>query len=181
MPPNAQFACDFVHKSAHFRKNMPKKTLDRIDRRILEHLQRDGRLANQALAARVALSPSPCLRRVRALEKAGVIREYVALLNPLKVGLGMLAYVSVKLEKKGRMPVEQFVRAVQGWPEVVACYSMTGDMDYLMRVQVEDLDHYSRFLMGKLVKLPGVIDIRSNFVLERVKDTTALPLEHLAG
>jgi len=158
---------------------MPK--LDRIDRKILAELQRDGRLANQELAARVALSPSPCLRRVRALEKEGVIREYVALVDPLKVGLGMLAYVSVKLEKKGRMPVEQFVRAVQSWPEVVACYSMTGDMDYLMRVQVEDLDHYARFLMGKLVKQPGVIDIRSNFVLERVKDTTALPLGHLGA
>jgi Lrp/AsnC family leucine-responsive transcriptional regulator len=158
---------------------MPK--IDRIDCRILGELQRDGRLANQELAARVALSPSPCLRRVRALEKEGVIREYVALLDPLKVGLGMLGYVSVKLEKKGRMPVEQFVRAVQSWPEVVACYSMTGDMDYLMRVQVEDLDHYTRFLMGRLVKQPGVIDIRSNFVLERIKDTTALPLEHLGG
>ena len=161
------------------RNKMPK--MDRVDRRILEHLQRDGRLANQELAARVALSPSPCLRRVRALEKEGVIREYVALLDPIKVGLGMLAYVSVKLEKKGRMPVEQFVRAVQSWPEVVACYSMTGDVDYLMRVQVEDLDHYTRFLMGKLVKQPGVIDIHSNFVLERVKDTTALPLEHLGS
>lgn len=158
---------------------MPK--MDRVDRRILEQLQRDGRLANQELAARVALSPSPCLRRVRALEKEGVIREYVALLDPLKVGLGMLAYVSVKLEKKGRMPVEQFVRAVQSWPEVVACYSMTGEVDYLMRVQVEDLDHYTRFLMGKLVKQPGVIDIHSNFVLERVKDTTALPLDHLGS
>ena len=160
---------------------MPRIKLDRIDHRILAHLQRDGRLANQELAARVALSPSPCLRRVRALEKQGVIREYVALLDPLKVGLGMLAFVSVKLEKKGRMPVEQYLRAVQSWPEVVACYSMTGDMDYLMRIQVEDLDHYARFLMGKLVKQPGVIDIRSNFVLERVKDTTALPLEHRAG
>ncbi len=158
---------------------MPKQTLDRIDRRILESLQADGRLTNQDLAARVALSPSPCLRRVRALEKAGVIRQYVALLDPPKVGLGMLAYVTVKLEKKGKMPVDQFIRAVQSWPEVIACYSMTGDMDYLMRVQVEDLDHYSRFIMDTLLKQPGVIDIRSNFVLERVKDTTALPLAHL--
>jgi len=159
---------------------MPSSALDRIDRKILEHLQADGRLTNQDLAARIALSPSPCLRRVRALEEAGVIRQYVALVDPLKVGLGMLAYVSVKLEKRGRMPVEQFTRAVQSWPEVIACYSMTGDMDYLMRVQVEDLDHYARFIMEKLLKQPGVIDIRSNFVLERVKDTTSVPLEHLA-
>jgi len=158
---------------------MPITSLDRIDRKILESLQADGRLTNQDLAARVALSPSPCLRRVRALEEAGVIRQYVALLDPPRVGLGMLAYVTVKLEKKGKMPVDQFIRAVQGWPEVIACYSMTGDMDYLMRVQVEDLDHYSRFIMEKLLKQPGVIDIKSNFVLERVKDTTALPLAHL--
>lgn len=158
---------------------MPKLRLDRTDLRILEALQAEGRLTNQELAERVALSPSPCLRRVRALEEAGVIRQYVALLDPLKVGLGMLAYVTVKLEKKGKMPVEQFVRAVQSWPEVIACYSMTGDMDYLMRVQVEDLDHYARFIMEKLLKQPGVTDIRSNFVLERVKDTTALPLGHL--
>ena len=159
---------------------MPTSPLDRIDRKILEHLQADGRLTNQDLAARVALSPSPCLRRVRALEEAGVLRQYVALVDPLKVGLAMLAYVTVKLEKRGKMPVEQFTRAVQTWPEVVACYSMTGDMDYLMRVQVEDLDHYARFIMEKLLKQPGVIDIRSNFVLERVKDTTAVPLGHLS-
>jgi len=161
-------------------KTTQKTVLDRIDRRILEHLQDDGRLSNQELAARVALSPSPCLRRVRALERAGVIRRYAALLEPLQVGLGLLAYVTVKLEKRGKMPVDQFTRAVQSWPEVIACFSMTGDMDYLMRVQVEDLEHYSRFVMDKLLKQPGVIDIRTNFVLERIKETTALPLEHLA-
>ena len=161
-------------------KTTQKTVLDRIDRRILEHLQDDGRLSNQELAARVALSPSPCLRRVRALERAGVIRRYAALLEPLQVGIGLLAYVTVKLEKRGKMPVDQFTRAVQSWPEVIACFSMTGDMDYLMRVQVEDLEHYSRFVMDKLLKQPGVIDIRTNFVLERIKETTALPLEHLA-
>ena len=156
-----------------------KLVLDRIDRRILEQLQTDGRLSNQELAERVSLSPSPCLRRVRALERAGVIRRYAALLEPREVGLGLLSYVSVKLEKRGKMPVDQFTRAVEGWPEVIACYSMTGDMDYLMRVQVEDLEHYSRFVMDKLLKQPGVIDIRTNFVLERIKETTALPLEQL--
>jgi len=159
---------------------MPKIVLDRTDRRILEQLQTDGRLSNQELAERVLLSPSPCLRRVRALERSGVIQRYAALLDPLRVGLELLAYVSVKLEKRGKMPVDQFTRAVQSWPEVIACFSMTGDMDYLMRVQVEDLAHYSRFIMDKLLKQPGVIDIRSNFVLERVKETTALPLEQLA-
>ena len=159
---------------------MPITALDKTDRRILELLQADGRLSNQELAERVLLSPSPCLRRVRALERSGVIRRYAAVLEPMRVGLELLAYVSVKLEKRGKMPVEQFMRAVQGWPEVISCFSMTGDMDYLMRVQVENLAHYSRFIMDKLLKQPGVIDIRSNFVLERVKETTALPLEHLA-
>ena len=154
--------------------------LDATDRRILDELQSDGRLSNQELAERVALSPSPCLRRVRALERAGIIRRYAAVLDPLQVGLGLLAFVTVKLEKRGKMPVDQFTRAVESWPEVIACYSMTGDMDYLMRVQVENLEHYSRFVMDKLLKQPGVIDIRTNFVLERVKETSALPLGHLA-
>ncbi|HMA88392.1 MAG TPA: Lrp/AsnC family transcriptional regulator [Burkholderiales bacterium] len=161
-------------------KTAKKLRLDRIDRRILEQLQDDGRLSNQELAERVALSPSPCLRRVRGLERAGIIRGYAALLDALQVGLGLLAFVTVKLEKRGKMPVDQFTRAVQAWPEVIACFSMTGDMDYLMRVQVEDLEHYSRFIMEKLLKQPGVIDIRTNFVLERIKETTALPLAHLA-
>ncbi|OFW18749.1 MAG: ArsR family transcriptional regulator [Acidobacteria bacterium RIFCSPLOWO2_02_FULL_59_13] len=159
---------------------MPKAMLDATDRRILDELQSDGRLSNQELAERVSLSPSPCLRRVRALERAGIIRRYAAVLDPLQVGLGLLAYVTVKLEKRGKMPVDQFTRAVESWPEVIACYSMTGDMDYLMRVQVENLEHYSRFVMDKLLKQPGVIDIRTNFVLERVKETSALPLGHLA-
>jgi Lrp/AsnC family leucine-responsive transcriptional regulator len=153
--------------------------LDRTDRKILDLLQREGRLSNVELAEKVALSPSPCLRRVRALEEAGVIKQYVALLEPAKVGLALLAYVSVKLEKRGKMPIDEFSRAVQAWPEVVACYSMTGEMDYLLRVQVEDLDHYTRFMMDRLLKQTGVVDVKSNFVLERVKDTTALPLAHL--
>lgn len=158
---------------------MPNLSLDRIDRQLLELLQADGRLSNIELADRVSLSPSPCLRRVRALEESGVIRKYVALLEPGRVGLGLLAFVNVKLEKRGSMPVADFARAVQTWSEVVACYSMTGDMDYLLRVHVEDLEHYSRFVMNKVLKHPAVIDVKSNFVLERIKDTTALPLSHL--
>jgi len=158
---------------------MPATALDRTDRKILDLLQRDGRLSNVDLAEKVALSPSPCLRRVRALEVAGVVRQYVALLDPGKVGLALLAYVNVKLEKRGKMPIDDFSKAVQAWPEVVACYSMTGDMDYLLRVQVENLDHYTRFMMERLLKQAGVIDVKSNFVLERIKDTTALPLAHL--
>lgn len=155
---------------------MNEQALDRIDRRIVDALQRDGRLANNELAAQVNLSPSPCLRRVRSLEEAGVIKGYVALVDPAKVGLNMLAYVSVKLEKKGQMPAEDFASAVETWSEVTECYSMTGDMDYLLRVQVEDLDHFSRFLMGKLLKQSGVADVKSSFALQRVKETTVLPV-----
>jgi Lrp/AsnC family leucine-responsive transcriptional regulator len=160
--------------------SVPRPDLDTIDHRILEILQKEGRLSNQELAERVALSPAPCLRRVRALEKAGVIRQYAALLDPRKVGLGMMAFVTVKLEKGGKLPAVDFVRAVRAWPEVAGCYSMTGETDYFLRIFVEDLDHYTRFLMGRVLKQPGVMDVKSNIVLEAIKDTTALPLEQVA-
>jgi len=155
--------------------------LNRTDRRLLELLQRDGSLTNLELAGRVNLSPSACLRRVRSLEKAGVIRRYVALLDPRKIGLGLMGFVTVKLEKRGRMPTDAFARAVKDWPEVLACHALTGDMDYLLRVQVEGLDHFSRFVMDSLLKHPGVLDVKSSFVLEEVKETTVLPLTHLAS
>jgi len=150
--------------------------MNRTDRRLLEILQRDGRLTNLELASRVNLSPSACLRRVRALEEAGVIRSYAALLDAKRVGLALLAFVNVKLEKRGRMPTDAFARAVKDWPEVLACHALTGDMDYLLRVQVADLDHFSRFVMESLLKHPGVLDVKSSFVLEEVKETTALPI-----
>lgn len=155
---------------------MPTPSLDRTDLRMLELLQQEGRLTNQDLAERVSLSPSPCLRRLKRLEEAGVIRGYVALLDPDRIGLGLLAYVSVKLEKRGKMPMDDFRARVQGWPEVLACYAMTGEMDYLLRVHVEDLQHFSRFVMDQLLRQPGVVDVRSSFALERIKETTALPL-----
>lgn len=150
--------------------------LDRTDLRILDVLQRHGRLSNQEVADRVSLSPSPCLRRIKRLEDSGVIRQYVALVDPEKVGLGLLAYVSVKLEKRGKMPIEDFGARVQSWPEVAACYAMTGEMDYLLRVHVEDLQHFSRFVMDQLLRQPGVVDVKSSFALSRIKETTALPL-----
>src|SRR5690606_1905783 len=157
--------------------------LDRTDLRILAELQRDGRLTNQELADRVSLSPSPCLRRVRRLEESGVIRQYAALLDPARVGLGLLAYVNVKLEKRatsrGRFAFDEFGASVLGWSEVVECYATTGDSDYLMRIYVRDLAHFSRFVMDVLLKHPGVLDVRSSFALQRVKDTSALPLGHL--
>ena len=154
--------------------------LDRTDIKILQLLQSNSRISNQELAEAVSLSPSPCLRRVKQLEDAGIIGKYVALVNPKAVGLDLLAYVNVKLEKRvtqsGRFAFEDFGAAVQAWPEVVACYSMTGDLDYLMRVQVKDLNHFSAFVMDKLLKHSGVLDVRSSFALERIKETTALPI-----
>ena len=155
---------------------MPALPLDRTDVRILEVLQNEGRLSNQEVAERVSLSPSPCLRRIKRLEEQGVIRGYVALVDADKIGLGLLAYVSVKLEKRGNMPMEEFRARVQGWPEVLSCYAMTGEMDYLLHVQVEDLQHFSRFVMDRLLRQPGVVDVKSSFALECIKDTTALPL-----
>lgn len=153
---------------------------DRTDRRILDLLQQDGKLSNQEVAERVNLSPSPCLRRIRRLEEAGVIRQYVALLEPKKLGLGLLAFATVRLEKQAeaprRSPIDAFRAAVQSWPEVVACYAMTGEMDYLLRVQAKDLEHYSRFVLDHLLRHPAVVDVKSSFALERIKDTTALPL-----
>lgn len=162
---------------------MPTFEMDQIDRRILALLQANGRLTNQEVAEAVNLSPSPCLRRIRRLEEAGVIRQYVALLDPDRVGLGLLAYVNVRLEKHGdrptgsaRSPRADFAASVGNWPEVVACYAMTGEMDYLLRVHVEDMAHFSRFMMETLLRHPAVLDVKSSFALQRIKDTTALPL-----
>jgi Lrp/AsnC family transcriptional regulator, leucine-responsive regulatory protein len=155
-------------------------TLDKTDRKILQALQTNGRMSNQELADFVSLSPSPCLRRVKQLEEAGVISRYVALIDPSAIGLDLLAYVNVKLEKRpvarGKFAFEEFREEVLLWPEVAACYSMTGDLDYLLRVQVANLDAFSAFVMNRLLKHPAVIDVRSSFALERIKETTALSL-----
>ncbi|OWT73368.1 MULTISPECIES: Lrp/AsnC family transcriptional regulator [unclassified Achromobacter] len=159
---------------------MSEIDLDKTDRRILAELQRDGRLSNQELADRVSLSPSPCLRRVRRLEEEGYIRRYVALVDPDKVGFGLVAYVTIRLNKhsgSSHAPMAEFARDVQAWPEVVACYAMTGDMDYLLRVQVRDLADFSRFAMDTLMQHPSVIDMRSSFALQKLKETTELALE----
>lgn len=156
---------------------MANVDLDRTDRRILAELQRDCRLTNQELAERVSLSPSPCLRRVRRLESLGVIRQYVALVDAEKVGFGLAAYIEVRLQKQAQgdhEPLADFARAVQRWPEVAACFATTGDMDYLLRIQVEDLAHFSRFAMDTLMQHPAVVDMRSSFVLRTIKDTTAV-------
>ena len=154
--------------------------LDAIDRRILRALQADGRMIYDTLAAQVSLSPSATLRRVKRLEESGVIAGYVALVPPERVGLGLTAYLNVRLEKHSevhkRNPMDLFRAAVQTWPEVVECAALTGEMDYLLRDVVQDMAHYSRFIMDTLLKHPSVEDCKTSFVLDRVKNTTALPL-----
>ena len=154
--------------------------LDAIDRRILRALQADGRMIYDALAAQVSLSPSATLRRVKRLEESGVIAGYVALVSPEHVGLALTAYLNVRLEKHSEMhkrnPMDLFRAAVQTWPEVVECAALTGEMDYLLRVVVQDMAHYARFIMDTLLKHPSVEDCKTSFVLDRVKNTTALPL-----
>jgi len=154
--------------------------LDTIDRRILRALQANGRITYDELAAQVSLSPSATLRRVKRLEESGVVAGYVALLHADKLGLGLTAYLNVRLEKNTeahkRNPMDLFRAAVQTWPEVVECAALTGEMDYLLRVVVADMAHYSRFVMDTLLKHPSVQDCRTSFVLDRVKNTTALPV-----
>lgn len=152
--------------------------LDAVDRRILQVLQTQGRCTYDELAQAVGLSASAALRRVRRLEDAGVIAGYVALVDPVRVGLGLTAYINVRLEKHTeshkRNPMDLFAASVQTWPEVVECSALTGEMDFLLRVVVRDMDHYSRFIMESLLKHPSVQDCKTSFVLQRVKGTTAL-------
>ena len=155
---------------------MPKNSLDATDIRILQELQRDAKLTNVELAARVHLSPSPCLARVRALEQSGIIARYVTLLDPLKVGQAVSVFIQVRLEQQVKRALETFEAAVSTWPEVMECYLMTGDSDYLLRVVVADVPALERFILERLSKIRGVANIRSSFALKQVKYETALPL-----
>jgi DNA-binding Lrp family transcriptional regulator len=149
---------------------------DAKDLRILERLQRDARIANVDLARAVHLSPSPCLARVRALEASGVISRYVTLLDPIRLGLTVSVFVQVTLEKQIEPMLDKFERAVRERPEVMECYLMTGDADYLLRVVVPDVPALERFIVDVLAKMPGIGNIRSSFALKQVKYETALPL-----
>ncbi|MDH4050915.1 MAG: Lrp/AsnC family transcriptional regulator [Rubrivivax sp.] len=154
--------------------------LGKLDRHILQVLQADGRCTYDELGARVGLSASAVLRRVKRLEDAGIIAGYVALVAPERVGLGLTAYINVRLEKQTeshkRNPMDQFGAAVQAWPEVAECAALTGEMDFLLRVVVRDMAHYSRFMLESLLKHPSVQDCKTSFVMQRVKGTTALPV-----
>jgi Lrp/AsnC family leucine-responsive transcriptional regulator len=156
---------------------MPKPNLDAVDRKILAQLQIDGRMSLSDLAGKVGLSPSPCLRRVRILERDGVISRYVAVLDQRAVGLPVSVFVSIKLERQKQDALNQFAKAIARWPEVLECYLMTGPRDYWLRVVVPDLAAYERFVKQKLTRLDGIASIESSFALEQVKYTNVLPIE----
>ena len=155
---------------------MPQHALDAIDRRILAKLLENARIPNVDLATAVGLSPSPCSRRVKALEEAGVIRRYATLIDPAAAGLPVSVFISVTLDRQSETELEVFESRIAGLPEVMECYLMTGDADYLLRVVVPDLETYKRFLMDHLTRIPGVSNIRSSFALKQVQYRTALPL-----
>lgn len=155
---------------------MSKMTLDAIDQRILAELQANARLSNVELAQKAGLSPSPCLRRVRAMEESGVIKGYAALVDQESVGLPVSVFVMVSLERQVENSLDVFEGRVRALAEVMECYLMTGDSDYLLRVVTRDLQAYERFLMQHLTKFPGVSSIKSSFALKQVVYRTALPV-----
>lgn len=151
-------------------------SLDAIDRRILERLQHNGRLSNADLAEQVGLSPSPCWRRVKALEEAGVIKGYAAQVDAKSVGLSVNVFVSVSLTTQTEKALKDFERAAAERPEVMECYLMTGDSDYLIRVVVADIAALERFILDQLTPIADIEKIRSSFALKQVRYKTALPL-----
>ena len=156
--------------------NMPIESLDAIDRKILDRLQRDGRTSNQDLSQAVGLSPSPCLRRVRQLEDSGTINGYVALVSPEAVGLSVTAFVRVRLRSQDDRNLAEFESAAVGFPEVMECYLMTGDSDYQLRVLVESLAAFEDFLRHKLTRIACVAGVNSSFALRPIVYRTALPM-----
>ncbi|MFD1253339.1 Leucine-responsive regulatory protein [Devosia equisanguinis] len=150
--------------------------IDAVDRRILRALQEDGRLTIQALADKVGLSPSPCLRRLRQLERAGVLSGYSANIEQKAVGLPVSVFISIKLERQRADNLDAFGAAIARWPEVMECYLMTGQYDFLLRVVCADLEAYEHFLREKLTQLEGVASIESSFSLGAVKFSRVLPI-----
>ena len=150
--------------------------LDGIDLKILDELQRDGSLSNVQLAQRVHLSPSPCLARVKALEASGVIARYVALANPAKLGIGLSVFINISLKEQSKAALADFEQRIAEHDEVMECYLMTGDSDYLIRVAIADLPALEKFILEQLTPIPGIEKIRSSFALKQVRYKTALPL-----
>lgn len=155
---------------------MPNIVFDDYDLRIIDELQRDGRATNQALADRIGLSPSPCLRRVRRLEKANVISRYVALINPEPIGLTVTAFVRVRLGQQSDRHLAAFESRIAELPEVMECYLMTGESDYQLRILVASLTEFEDFLRHKLTGIDGVSQVTSSFALRPIVYRTALPM-----
>jgi Lrp/AsnC family transcriptional regulator, leucine-responsive regulatory protein len=153
--------------------------LDEIDFKILNHLQEHARVSNVDLADRVGLSPAPCLRRVRALEKAGVIRKYVTLLDHATLNLGVTVFVQITLDLQVEDRLEIFENAIMKLPEVLECYLMTGDSDYLLRIVVPDVSSYERLLRDALTRIESAAGIKSSFALKQIKFFSGLPMSHL--
>jgi DNA-binding Lrp family transcriptional regulator len=151
--------------------------LDAVDLKILTELQRDGSLSNVELAKRVHLSPSPCLARVKALELAGVIDRYVALANASVLGLGLNVFISISLKEQSIEALATFEQRIAEHDEVMECYLMTGDSDYLIRVALPDIAALEKFILEQLTPIPGIEKIRSSFALKQVRYKTALPLD----
>lgn len=150
--------------------------LDSIDRRILQALQKNGKLHNFELADKIGLSPSPCLRRVHLLEKSGIIRRYVALLDPQKLNIGLTVYARIWLDKQDGKSIAQFIQIIQDIPEIVECQLMAGDYAFLLKVMVSNLNSYREFQFQKLNKISGIVNIITDIPLETVKFTTEYPI-----
>ncbi len=154
--------------------------LDRLDRRILEEMQKDGSISNLDLAEKVGLSPSPCSRRVKQLEESGFINKTVTLLNPEKLNLKLTAIIQVSMDRHTPDRFECFEEALESYPEVMSCSMITGQTaDYMVEVLVPDMDGYQAFVLGKLTRIPGVTGVQSSFVLRKIIDRTEIPLGHL--
>ena len=150
--------------------------LDETDLRILSVLQTNARISNQELADRVGITPSPCLRRVRQLELDGVIEGYFALINPRSVGRALQAFVEIKLDHQIKAAVDSFEAEIRKFPEVLECYLMAGDWDYLLRVAVADLEEFRDFHMSRLARIPGISNVKSNIVMKQAKRSAELAL-----
>ena len=153
--------------------------LDKTDIRILNEMQSDARISVAELAKRVALTPTPCARRLQQLEQAGVIKSYVAVLDQAALGLPVDAFVEVRLTREGKAEVAEFESRVHAYPEVMQCWALSGGSDYLLHVVAPDLEGYNRFLRNELLSLGCVDHVQTGFALQRVVDRTALPLQHL--
>jgi len=152
------------------------KTLDEIDLRILRTLQKDGRIQNVELAEKAGLSPSPCLRRVKALEESGVVERYVALLDASKLGIGLTVFVRIWLTSQDAKTIDNFTAEVQSLPQIVECHLMAGDCDFLLRVVAADLDAYRRFQGEHLVRIKGVQSVKTEIPMQKIKMTSELPI-----